>query len=203
MDQRADLLNWVARLSARVFNGEELSKNKEWLRISIEFTVNFFGGITVVKAYPGPLRWFAEKTLPICRNVRRDYNQAGKILAPVFKQRDAEIAAAKRENREPNLPDDSIEWFRKAARGRPYGELDVQLGISMAAIHTTSDLLGQTIFNLCAHPELIEPLREEAIVTLKKHGWEKTGLAEMNLLDSVFKETQRMKPISMSKFRST
>jgi cytochrome P450 len=71
------------------------------------------------------------------------------------------------------------------------------LGLSIAAIHTTSDLVGQAVLNLGAHPEMIEPLRKEAIEVLQKNGWKKVALTELYLLDSFLKETQRMKPIAM------
>jgi cytochrome P450 len=98
------------------------------------------------------------------------------------------------------LPDDSIEWFRKASKGRVYDDTDIQLGLSIAAIHTTSDLVGQAILNLGAYPEMVEPLRKEAIEVLQKNGWRKVALTELHLLDSFLKETQRVKPIAMGEF---
>lgn len=69
----------------------------------------------MVKAYPAPLRWFVERTLPIYRKIRSDRAILTSILAPIFAERKAEIATAKQENREPSLPNDSIEWFRNAS----------------------------------------------------------------------------------------
>lgn len=116
----------------------------------------------------------------------------------MFKQRHEEISKAKKEGRAPELPDDAIEWFRNAAHGRPYNESDLQLGLAIAAIHTTSDLLCQAVLNLCAHPEFVEPLRQEVVDVLGKFGLQKVALTELRLLDSFFKETQRLKPIGMA-----
>jgi cytochrome P450 len=193
-----DVLTWVARLSSRIFNEDRLTRNKEWLRISKDYTVNSFTGIAICKMVPAPLRWFAERTLPVCRKVRADRKAGAKLLAPILAERKAEIVAAQREGREPQLPDDSIEWFRRASKGREYNDADLQLSLSIAAIHTTSDLLGQALLNLCAHPEMVEPLRKEAIEVLGKHGWKKVALTELHLLDSFMKETQRLKPIAMT-----
>lgn len=71
-----------------------------------------------------------------------------------------------------------------------------------AAVHTTSDLISQTIIELLTHPEYIQPLRDEAIEVLRIHGWTKVGLYNMKLMDSILKETQRVKPISMGKLAS-
>jgi cytochrome P450 len=196
---QTDVLTWVARLSSRIFNGEELTRNEDWLRISKDYTVNTFTALAVCKFFPAPFRWLAERALPLCRKVRRDRAAGARILAPILAARKAEIAAAKREGREPNLPDDSIEWFRKAAKGRAYNDCDLQLGLSIAAIHTTSDLLGQALLNLGAHPEMVDPLRKEAVEVLGKYGWQKVALAELRILDSFLKETQRLKPIAMGK----
>ncbi|KAJ5042432.1 uncharacterized protein L3040_004981 [Drepanopeziza brunnea f. sp. 'multigermtubi'] len=195
---RDDVLSWVARLSSRIFTGEELSKNQDWLRITKDFTINSFTAMAICRMVPLPLRYLAERTLPICRRVREDRRAGARILAPIIAAREGEIAAARREGREPNLPNDSIEWFRTVAKGRVYDDTDVQLGLSVAAIHTTSDLLGQAVLNLGAHPEMVEPLRAEAVAVLQKHGWKKVALVELRILDSFLKETQRLKPIGMS-----
>ena len=196
---KTDLLAWVARMSTRIFLGPDFVRNEEWLRISVEMTVDAFTACFICKFLPRLLRWPTERLLPLCRKVRSDHRACSRILAPVLKQRRQEIATAQREGRKPNLPDDSIEWFRNASNGRAYDETDIQLGLAMAAIHTTSDLLCQTILNLCANPELFEPLRKEVVAVMQKHGWRKLALTELRLLDSVLKETQRIKPVEMSK----
>jgi len=198
VDLKADVLTFVARLSSRIFNGEELTRNEEWLRISKEYAVNLFIAIRICRIVPAPFRWLVERTLPLCRKVRRDHAAGARILAPILAGRRAEIAAARQEGREPNFPDDSIEWFRNASKGRSYNDSDIQLGLSIAAIHTTSDLLGQALLNLGAHPEMMSPLRKEAVEVLGRHGWKKVALAELRILDSFLKETQRLKPIAMS-----
>ncbi|KAK4497493.1 hypothetical protein PRZ48_011944 [Zasmidium cellare] len=203
LNPRDDVLDWVARLSSRIFLPGPFAENKEWLRISIDFTTNCFIAIAICRFVPWPLRWTAERILPLCRKVRADYRAAARTLQPVLDERHKEIAAAEREGRKPNLPDDSIEWFRNASHGREYNEVDIQMGLAVAAIHTTSDLLVQSLLNLGAHPELLEPLREEAISVLRQHGLQKTALYELRLLDSFFKETQRLKPINMATMHRT
>lgn len=199
IDVKKDVLTWVARLSSRIFLGTEWTTNQEWIRVSINYTVDTFTAIAICKFIPAPIRWLFVQWLPLCRKVRRDYATCDRLLTPVFKARNAEIAAAEREGRRPDLPDDSIEWFRSSSKGREYSQLDIQIALQVAAIHTTSDLLTQAILNLCANPEMMEPLREEAVRVLTQHGWQKMALTELRLLDSFFKETQRLKPINMGR----
>ena len=95
--------------------------------------------------------------------------------------------------------DDAIDWFERTSNGRSYDPAMVQLVMSLAAIHTTTDLVCQTLMDIAQHPEILEPLREEISTILKEEGWRKTSLYKMKLLDSVIKESQRMKPIGISK----
>jgi cytochrome P450 monooxygenase-1 len=94
---------------------------------------------------------------------------------------------------------DAIEWFKQVANGRKYDPVHVQLSLSFVAIHTTADMVTQLMFDLAQHPELIQPLREEIVTVLGSHGWKKTSLYNMKLLDSVLKEVQRLRPINESK----
>lgn len=91
-----------------------------------------------------------------------------------------------------------MDWLEETAKGRPYDPAISQVGLALAAIHTTSDLLSQAIVNLCIHPEIVPQLRKEAIDVLTQHGWAKTSMYQMRLMDSFLKETQRLKPVSMS-----
>lgn len=133
----------------------------------------------------------------MCRQAQRDYKAGADLLAPVLAEREAEIEMAQRQARSPELPDDAIEWFRASAKGRVYNEVDLQMGLAVAAVHTTSDLLTQSLLNLCAHPEYCDQLRQEVVQVLGKYGWQKVALTELRLLDSFLKETQRLKPINM------
>lgn len=193
-----DVQLWVARLSNIVFLGEQLTRNDQWVRLIASFTVNLFTAIRATKLFHPVLRPAVDLLAPLNRQVRRDQALAAAILEPILKERHEEIRAAKREGRQPNLPDDSIEWFRHASNGRAYPEVYIQLGLAQVAIQTTSSQLSQCILNLCAHPEYAELLRQEALEVLGKHGLHKPALNELRLLDSFLKETQRLKPESIA-----
>ena len=87
------------------------------------------------------------------------------------------------------MPNDVIVWLLEVANGQPYDPVTVQLGVSVSAIHTTTDLLTLTLLELVAHPEIIGPLRKEIEDVVAEHGWGSTTLQKMTLLDSVVKET--------------
>lgn len=63
---------------------------------------------------------------------------------------------------------------------------------------TTTDLINQTMIQILLHPEIIKPLREEIIqVVAEQGGWKKQTLYNLKLMDSVIKESQRLKPITI------
>jgi hypothetical protein len=95
---------------------------------------------------------------------------------------------------------DAISWFEDAANAASFDPQIVQLSLSTVAVHTTTDLLSQTLADIVMHPQIIEPLRKEIISVLSEdEGLKTTSLGKMKLLDSCIKESQRLKPLSMGK----
>lgn len=207
MPLKTTILQIVARLSSRVFLGPELCRNKDWLRITIDYTVNVFMATFAVKRYPKFMHSIVHWFLPETRKIRAQHAEARRIIQPVINQRIKELAAASKHegkdtgNSTPRKYSDSMQWMEELSEGKPYDAARAQLGLSMAAIHTTTDMLTQVIYDLCQHPELIQPLREEAIAVLQgEGGWKRTALYKLKLMDSVLKETQRLKPPSLGIF---
>lgn len=191
------ILDLVARLSSRVFLGDELCRNNDWLRITKDYTIISFKAAIKLGLVPGPLRPLLHWFIPECRLARQSLAESSALINAVLEKRAAENRKAAEEGLEPPTYNDAIEWAEKECKGRPYDAAEFQLTLSLAAIHTTTDLLAQTMLYLASEPELIRPLREEIIQVLKAEGWKKTALYNMKLVDSAFKETQRMKPNSL------
>lgn len=131
--------------------------------------------------------------------------EARALLKPVIEEREAARSAAIAQG-EKDLPvgeaeeyNDALTWLNVTSRGASYDAAAAQMGLALAAIHTTTDLLTQTLYELAQRPALVQELREEAVSVLKQGGWRKQSLYEMKLMDSVLKETQRVKPAGLSK----
>lgn len=138
------------------------------------------------------VHWF----LPSCRRARALVRDVRGLLNPILEKR-REI---KRNGSQSEEFDDAIEWFERTSKGATYDPVVAQLLLSVAAIHTTTDLICKTMSDLAKNPELIQPLREEIISVLREQGWKKTSLQSMKLLDSVLKETQRLAPVGISQY---
>ncbi|CAI6093148.1 unnamed protein product [Clonostachys chloroleuca] len=199
-----EILDIVARSSSRVFLGPEICRNEAWLDITKRYTSEAFIGSAILRAFPNWFRNVAHWVIPQCRNLRWMAPKAREIITPFIEERRRLRAESLAKGEEPEKFDDAIDWFEDESNGAPYDAAIAQLGLSMAAIHTTSDLLTETLLRLARRPELVEELRSEVIQELRKDGWKKTSLYNMKLLDSVIKESQRLRPISMGKqFRSS
>jgi cytochrome P450 monooxygenase-2 len=186
----------VARISARVFLGEHVCRNQDWLDITKSYTVQCFKAASALRQKPPSLRFLLHWFATSCRKVRSYVTKARQIIAPVIHRRqELRREALARGDPLPTL-NDAIDWFEEEAGGKPYDPEIVQLTLSMLAIHTTTDLLCETMTNIARNPELFTQLREEISRVLRAEGWVKTSLYNLRLLDSVVKESQRLKPLN-------
>ncbi len=66
--------------------------------------------------------------------------------------------------------------------------------------------MTQVLYRLLAHPEYMEPLRQEVDAVIREEGWTKDGIDKMHKIDSFLRETQRLDGItlrSLGSFPST
>lgn len=193
------ILQLVARISSRVFLGTELCRNETWLRVTRDYTVTGFLAGEELRMWPEFTRPLVHWFLPSCRKLRREVDEARCAIQSTLARRQQlkrDLVAAGKDVPEYN---DAIEWFEKAAKGAPYDMTALQLSLSLAAIHTTTDLLTQVLTRISQNLDILGPLREEITSVLHDEGWSKTSLHKMKLLDSVIKESQRMKPPEIGK----
>lgn len=196
------ILQLVARISSRVFLGTELCRNEAWLRITRNYTVTGFLAGEELRMWPGFIRPLVHWFLPGCRKLRREVKEARSVIQNTVNRRrqyEKDLLAAGK-----YLPvyNDAIEWLEKAASAKGVHNYDLtalQLSLSLAAIHTTTDLLTQVLTRISQNRDILEPLRNEMKSAFGDEGWSKTSLHKMKLLDSVIKESQRMKPTEIGK----
>lgn len=193
---RESILQLVARISSRVFVGEELCRNPDWLRVTKEYTVASFQASEELRQWPYLLRPIANRFLASTRRAQTLLKEARAVVTPVITRRYAARAAAAAAATPYVESNDAMDWFASADPQRFFDAANFQLALSFAAIHTTTDLLSETLLRIAQHPEIVPALRAEIISVYRSHGWEKSALYKMQLLDSTIKETQRMKPIS-------
>ena len=197
---REQVLQLVARLSSRVFLGDEGARNEGWLRITTEYTKTAYIAAYLLRLWPPSLRPIVHWFLPPCRKLRAQVAEARRILLGIIERRRAAKAAAKAGGWPAPEYNDAIAWFEQDVREHDshYDPVVAQLILAQAAIETTADLLTQTILDIAQHPEIVEPLRHEITQVIQEGGWKKSSLYDMKLVDSVLRESQRLKPLAMS-----
>ncbi|KAK1558225.1 cytochrome P450 [Colletotrichum navitas] len=194
-----DLMVIVSRMSSRIFMGEELCSDMEWIQESSQYVNAAFQGVYQLSQWPGPMRPWVHWFLPHFYEIRRRLKRCRAVLQPHIDRRIA-IKKAAAARGEPNPYNDSIEWFsREYSAG--YDPTQAQLNLTLVAVHTTSDLLAQTMMDIAKHPEILGPLREETIRVLQTDGLKKSALQKLHLMDACFKESQRMRPVFLAAFR--
>ncbi|TLD22978.1 hypothetical protein PspLS_07068 [Pyricularia sp. CBS 133598] len=183
----------VSRMSARIFM-KELCTDKEWIKASSEYIVNIFYFGYILGVFPKFLRRIVNAIHPRAAKNRRLLQNCRDILKPHLEKRVIVIREAEARG-EKNPYNDSLEWYKNEVKTRKLDPAVEQISLSLVAVHTTSDLLGQTIIDIARHPDLFAPLRQEVIDVLSTEGLTKAAFQKLVLMDSCFKETQRTRPI--------
>ena len=179
--------------------GKELCNDQEWIVASSDYVASLFECRYRLSAWPRSMRPIVHWFLPGFSEVRRKLQHCRDVLQPHIDQRNI-IKKQTLARGEKNPFNDSIEWFQKQAPEVAHDPATEQISLSLVAIHTTTDLLTQTMADIAMHPELIVPLREEVIRVLREDGLKKTAFQKLKLMDSCFKESQRLRPIMTSTF---
>lgn len=105
-------------------------------------------------------------------------------------------------------PDDLLQWMIRKAPTYDMTDQDLaqmQLTLSMAAIHTTTLSVADILSELAIRPDLVSDLRAEILHVLQKDSDSRRfqpsthDLYQMKLLDSVMRESQRVNPVAQRK----
>ncbi|OCK79691.1 cytochrome P450 [Lepidopterella palustris CBS 459.81] len=174
----------------RVFTGSDNCRNETWIKIA------------GANSWRSIWRPFIYRFLPEIKQILACRGEARKFLVPIVQQR--KTVQGKWGD---STPDDMMQWMMDKADALIVKGDDRQafqkLTLSMAAIHTTTTMsVTQTLYDLAAMPEYIQPLRDEINEALASSGgkFNKSILSKLHLLDSCIKESQRYNPPDFTSF---
>ncbi|CRK32828.1 hypothetical protein BN1708_005929 [Verticillium longisporum] len=165
------------------------------LRIAKSYAVDALTATYLMRMAPSLLRPIAYWLIPQCRTSRQAVQSARKLIDPEVKKRKMLVDDALQSGAKPSKISDAIGWMYQVAAGRPVDFVCAQMQLTLAAVHTTTEVLAQAILDLCERPEPVQKLRDEVIEVLGDEGWEKTSFYKLKLMDSFFKESQRFTPL--------
>lgn len=193
------LLRIVAIVSGRIFLGPELCRREEYIYASTMYTVDLFRAVGKLKSWHSSLRPIAQYFIPELKTVFEHRRKARAFLSPIIQKRKEAMENGS------DLPDDMLQWMMNKAEANGVSDerlAQLQLDLSLAAIHTTTMAVTDLLCDVVIRPDLVNELRAEIKRVLDDHDGVATthALYEMKLLDSVMRESQRWNPISQSMF---
>ncbi|KAI0193565.1 cytochrome P450 [Xylaria flabelliformis] len=196
------LLRIVAMVSGRIFIGAELCRDETYLDSAINYTIEVMTAQRAVVRMRPWLRPFFASRLPEIKKLEQRKKIAREFLKPMIDARKLAAASSATDG-----PDDMLQWLIQNQPKFPdthsQNLVDVQLGLSFAAIHTTVLVATNVFYSAAALPSLMPELRQEITEALAKNGgvFTSQALQAMTKLDSFLKETLRMYPATMASFQ--
>ncbi|KAI0847851.1 putative cytochrome P450 [Daldinia vernicosa] len=189
----------AARLTAHAIVGPAFCNDPVWLDIAINYTENLFKTIVVLRLLPSWTHSVVSRLLPSYWKCQGYIRSSKVLLGPKIREllgrsEDGSLAPDSNED-EFNV----LTWLAFLAKGserKPDNIAHTEVLLSLASIHTTLLRMLNVLYDLTAHPELLEELRVEIYqVASSPEGWNKP-YDRLYKLDSVLRESQRMSPPS-------
>lgn len=125
----------VAIVSGRIFLGSELCRKEEYIHASINYTIDVFRAISELKKWSPWTRFIGQYFVPELKTVFEHRRKAQEFLSPIIHERRQLMAKGE------ELPDDMLQWMLNKSTEDELPDTalaNLQLGLSLAAIHTTT-----------------------------------------------------------------
>jgi len=190
------ILRIIARTSSRAFVGLPLCRNEDWLTVSMKFTGDIFMTVDKLTSIPKLIRPFYAWIFNSAKSINSHRRKAQTLLGPVIQRRLEEERLAKENGAVYEKPNDMLQWLTDLVEPHHKTTEDLselQLLSNLASIHTTSLTFLNTLFDLAAHPECLQPIREEIETVISSNNGviDRAALRNMRKTDSFFKESMR------------
>ncbi|CAG8019682.1 unnamed protein product [Penicillium olsonii] len=198
---KESVLAITSQQSTRIFLGTGFCRDQRWLQIATKVTVFAFQAVEMARMWPGLLRPMVARVIPTFQKLRAEVQNARDIINPIIEQRRRAKAKLAQQGEAPAPSLDALEWAEEFANGKKYDPAVLQLTITLSAMHNTTDFMTQLIYDLAGRPELVSELRKEIIGVRTEFPWNKAAIFNLKLMDSVMKESQRLKPTSLVSMR--
>lgn len=170
----------------------ELAEDEEYLSTAISYSENGFKHNFLLRVFPDWAKPVVARLLPTSWGVDWALTRAKRMIIPIIHER------RRREQEDPSYekPEDFLQHLMDGGQEIDDVETTVQrlMVTYLGSGPSTIIAVAQVLFDLCAHPEYVEPLRQEALEVLCKGGYTKQALAGMKKIDSFMRESQRLSP---------
>lgn len=191
-------------MSARIFIGYPTCRNPDWLRLSVDYSVDTFLTAFTLRMFPPWTHAVVAQLIPARYRMKRHLATGRRIIKPLIeKHADIAVKGGQRDN----MQDDSLlDWMLDNATEQEKALPEMsnrQCILTLASIHTTSMSVTNLLYDLCENPENFPLLREEIDEVYTELGQlgenpkvtSKLWLSKLEKLDSCFIESQRVNPV--------
>ena len=185
--------------------GLPLCRDPEWLKLSMETTVNAFGtamGLRMLPSFLHMLHPAIVRLLPTWYRLHKNRRVAERLVAPILEQHAKDRAnGVVNEDKISSL----LTWMKDFAvteeESAQANLAERQIMIGLGSIHTIKNAVAHLMYDLCAHPEYMGEMREEVEnVFLAGGQWDKPTLTKLWKLESLMTESQRVNPPQLMSF---
>ncbi|KAF6815786.1 cytochrome P450 [Colletotrichum plurivorum] len=190
----------IARVTSLIFVGPELCCDPTWLDVTASYFAKSNAAGKELRHWPAFLRPLVNMAAPRNRELRTLVATARQSINRVLQSREAAKRLTPGAATVVPQYHDVLTWSEDLAvkKGLVFDPAVLQLSLYFTSMHTSGDMITQALLDLCCYPELVGPLREEMRNVLGPGCWSKSKtMNDLKLLDSVLKESQRLKPVSI------
>lgn len=177
----------------------ELAEDEDYLSVAIDYSENGFKHNFCLRVFPDLVKPLVACLLPTSWGVNRALGRARRMIIPLIQER------RRKEKDDPSYekPEDFLQHLMDGGReieDDPETTVQRLMVTYLGSGPSTVIAVAQVLFDLCAHPEYVETLRQEAREKLRENGYTKQALAAMQKMDSFMRESQRLSPPTLRKF---
>ncbi|KAK0471601.1 cytochrome P450, partial [Armillaria novae-zelandiae] len=174
----------VCRANSRMFVRLPICRDRDYIKLSIDFTERVFLYASLLNHVPTILG-------PIFTPRNRALAKTENILGSTIRER---LVHGKDWQ---DKPHDLLSWCLDATNNnetrRTIPDLSSRLlSLNMGAIHTISEAFTTVLYALAIHPEYVQTLRSEVESIIEEEGYTKVTMGKMAQLDSFMMEALRV-----------
>lgn len=190
----------ISATATRMLSGLEASRDLEWLESAALYSYDVVVVAQTLRHFNPLIRPFVAPFLDSKKKLDRHLGVAKKTFRGLFTQRMQQQKSGQGFS-DAEKPVDMVQWMVEGAKGNDR-DLDVlamnMLFMTLAGVHTSANTTMHALFDLCAHPDLAQPLREEIQQVTDEDGWTMAAMSRLKKLDSFIKESQRLNQTVLS-----
>lgn len=205
VDMNTIMTRIISRLTSRSWVGKELARTDAWHTANLKTTEQIFITALILKCLPSILRPVVAPVIPTRWKLKKLIDKVLSYLVPMIEQRLRREQQAEENSGKDSYekPEDVIQWMLDEAEGELRDPKNLARRYVFAVIGSLFPVasgLVDCMYDLAAHPEIIESLRQEIQeVMAEDGGWSKGTAAKLVKMDSFMKESQRINTPTPSK----